>query len=191
MEIQISFDKSTAKFRPKRHKRREGGDHSRGEEQSAPYLAWQGAGAGGRGAELTKRREREGIGQPLRAATFVSARVSTPLIFCGISGEGSLARSILFWLNRGAAGTVSRRRAACCLTRFYHASRGRREGGEGGRKRPKCDLSFIFSAVGGIERAIREMRVKSQGQLRVRSPTDRTARNRFGRTDGALKSRGE
>ena len=120
----------------------------------------------------------------------MSARVSTPLILCGISGGGSLARSILLLAESGGRRELSAGVAglAALLGFNTHASRGRREGGEGGRKRPKCDLSFIFSAAavaaGGIERAIREMRVKSQGQLRVRSPTDRPNGEKSVRTDG-------
>ena len=89
--------------------------------------------------ELTKRRGSA-------AATFVPARVSAPLIFCGISG-GEFGAPFLAEVERAEA--VSRR--ALALSREVCGPRA--------AEAATCDLSFSALA------AIREMRVKSEGRL--------------------------
>ena len=130
-EIQISIDKSSAKFRPKRHKRKGGGDHRRGEEQSAPYLAWQGAGAGGRGAELTKRRERGSATTPRRNICVCKGFDSTDILWHFWRREPCAVDPFL--AESGGGGNCQQ--AARCLLPYSVLSReSRKEGGRGGRK---------------------------------------------------------
>ena len=134
---------------------------------------------GGWGAELTKRRER-GDRPPLRARRniCVCKGFDSPDIVWHF--WRSLARSILFWLNRGA-GTVSRRHAAC-LTRFYHASQphsgGRREEGRG----PSVTLASFLVQRRRSQAAASDSRNASKKSRSIASSfLDRPTRNRFGR----------